>query len=115
MQCEMEPGMSGAKRRRVARLRPRLRAGATEVAALADRAKQATRTEHQVQDALALREVRVMTSYRPRLLRAGTAAARIRSDVFSVLAQMGRRSDTEGGPIGEREIFWDGIGLTSSL
>ncbi|KAH9173731.1 hypothetical protein EDB89DRAFT_1957396 [Lactarius sanguifluus] len=90
-----------------------------EVAALVDRAKQVTNwrvTEPrsaQLQDALALREVRVMTSYRPLLIRAGTAAARIRSDMFRVLAQTGLR--TEGGPIGEREIFWDGIVLPSSL
>ncbi|KAH9016132.1 hypothetical protein EDB85DRAFT_2021856 [Lactarius pseudohatsudake] len=90
-----------------------------EVVALVDRAKQLTSWRvaephsAQLQDALALREVRVMTSYRPLLLRAGTAAARIRSDMFRVLAQTGLR--TEGGPIGEREIFWDGIVLPSSL
>ncbi|KAH9029333.1 hypothetical protein EDB83DRAFT_2526189 [Lactarius deliciosus] len=90
-----------------------------EIAALVDRAKQVTNwrvaepCSAQLQDALALREVRVMTSYRPLLLRAGTAAARIRNDMFRVLAQTGPR--TEGGPIGEREIFWDGIVLPSSL
>ncbi|KAH8984001.1 hypothetical protein EDB86DRAFT_3084941 [Lactarius hatsudake] len=90
-----------------------------EITALVDRAKQVTNwrvTESrsvQLQDALALREVRVMTSYRPLLIRAGTAAARIRSDMFRVLAQTGLRP--EGGPIGEKEIFWDGIVLPSSL
>jgi hypothetical protein len=87
------------------------------VAALVDRAKQVTLwrvtepRDIQMQDALALREVRVMKSYRPKLLRAGTAAARIRSEMFDVLVQTGRRADAnpEGGPMGEGEVFWDGI------
>ncbi len=122
MQCEIESVMSGVVSRN---FDPTAAAAeetpSAEVAALVDRAKQVTcwrvTESHfvQMQDALALREVRVMTSYRPRLLRAGTAAARIRSDVFGVLAQTGLWTDTEGGPIGEREVFWDGIGLPSSL
>jgi len=78
--------------------------------ALVDRAKQATLwrvTDDPMQDALARREVRAMMCYRPRLLRAGTAAARIRSEVLDVLVQTGRWA--EGGLIGEREVFWDGL------
>ncbi|KAF8261961.1 hypothetical protein EI94DRAFT_1744836 [Lactarius quietus] len=85
-----------------------------EVAALMDRAKNATLTEPrdaQIQDVLAQREVRVMRSYRPRLLRAGTAAARLRSEVFEVLVQTGPGAEAKGGPIGEAEVFWDGISL----
>ena len=116
MQREMESVISGAVlRNSTAEESPSTR---TEVAELVDRAKQATcwrvtePCEAQVQDAMAPREVRLMMSYRPHLLRAGTAAARIRSDMFDVLAWT---TDTEGGPIGEREVFWDGIGLPSSL
>lgn len=71
-------------------------ASAAEVAALADRAKRVTlwRVEGphdaQMQGVLALREVPVMKSYRPRLLDASTAAARIRSEIFDVLVQTGR-------------------------
>ena len=78
---------------------------------LVDRAMQATLSA-QMQDELALREVHVMSSYRPRLLRAGTAAARIRSDVFDVLVQTARRADAEDEPIDECEVFWDGISLS---
>lgn len=78
------------------------------VTSLADRAMQATLLA-QMQDELALREVHVMSSYRPRLLRAGTAAARIRSDVFSVLVQTSQKTD---GPIDESEVFWDGISVS---
>ena len=90
-------------------------ASAAEVAALVDRAKKVTLWrvsdphDARMQDALALREVRVMKSYRPRLLRAGTAAARIRSEIFDVLVQTGRWEDTDGEPMGKREVFWDGI------
>jgi hypothetical protein len=120
MQLEMRSVVSGAVSRKcdpaTAEVTP-----SSEVAALVVRAKQATcwrvtePRDAQMQDALALREVRVMTSYRPRLLRAGTAAARIRSDMSSVLALTGRGTDTEGGIIGDGEVFWDGIGLPLSL
>ena len=92
-------------------------ASAAEVAALVDRAKKVTLWrvldphDARMQDALALREVRVMKSYRPRLLCAGTAAARIRSEIFDVLVQTGRWEDTDGEPMGKREVFWDGISL----
>ena len=81
---------------------------------LVERAKHATLwrstepSDAQMQDALARREVRAMMGYRPQLLRAGTAAARIRSDVLDVLVQTGRW--VEGGElIGERGVFWDGL------
>lgn len=50
-------------------------------------------------------EVRVMTSYRPRLLRAGTAAARIRNDGLVCLGGQGHGRAREVA-IGEREVFW---------
>ena len=116
MQREMESVMSSAVSRN---FEPA--ANAAEVAAaLVDRAKQATLwrvnepRDAQMQDALAQREICLMRSYRPRLLRAGTAAARIRSDVFNVLVQTGRWVDAEGAPIGESELFWDGIFVTLS-
>jgi hypothetical protein len=81
---------------------------------LVERAKHATLLratepcDAQMQDALALREVRAMMGYRPRLLRAGTAAARMRREVLDVLVQTGRW--VEGGElIGEKEVFWDGL------
>ena len=80
-----------------------------EVAALVDRAKQATlwRVEDprasQMQDELARREVRVMRNYRPKLLREGTAAARIRSEVLDVL--------NTGPGAEESKVFWDGCGV----
>jgi hypothetical protein len=48
-------------------------------------------SDAQMQNALALREVRVMKSYRPKLLRMGTATvtARIWSEIFDVLVQTG--------------------------
>ena len=114
MQREMGSVMSGAASHNC---NATATAKETSSNVLVDRAKQATcwrvtePSSAQVQDALALREIRLMTSYRPRLLRAGTAAARIRSDVFSVLAQSGPRTDTESAPMSEREVFWDGICL----
>ena len=42
-----------------------------------------------------------MKSYRPKLLRKSTAAARIRSEMLDEL-------DTEPGAEGEGEVFWDG-------
>ncbi|KAH9051920.1 hypothetical protein EDB87DRAFT_628442 [Lactarius vividus] len=120
MQREMESVMSGAVPHK--NFDPASdETPSAAVALLVDRAKQVTNwrvvepRSAQLQDALALREVRVMMSYRPMLLRAGTAAAQIRSDMFRVLAQTWPQTDTEDGPIGEREIFWDGIGLPSSL
>jgi hypothetical protein len=80
MQREMESIMSRVDSRDV------VSSADTEVAALVDRAKQATLwrvtdpCDAQMQDALARREIRVMRSYRPKLLRAGSAAARIRSE-----------------------------------
>ena len=81
-----------------------------EVYALIHRAKQMTlrRVEDprtsQIQDALARREIRVMKSYRPKLLREGTVAARIRSETLDVLDVLstGPGLDDEGG------VFWDG-------
>ena len=103
MQREMESVMSNAVSHNFFDT-----ASAAEVAALVIRAKQVTlwrvSSPHdaQMQDALALQGVRVMKSYRPRLLRAGTAAARIRSEMFDVLVQTGRM---QGGQMGEREVF----------
>ena len=79
-----------------------------EVAALVDRAKQVTlwRVEDppasQMQDELARREVRVMRNYRPKLLREGTATARIRSEMLDVL--------NTGPGAEESKVFWDGCG-----
>ncbi|KAI9456848.1 hypothetical protein BJY52DRAFT_1417004 [Lactarius psammicola] len=118
MKRKMESVMSGAVSRN---FDPATAAAeetpSAEVAALTDRAKRTTfrciaeprPAQMHWQDALAPREVRVMMSYRPRLRWVGTAAARIRSDMFGMLAQTGLWTDTEGGPIGEREVFWDGI------
>jgi hypothetical protein len=88
-----------------------------EVAALVDRAKRATlwrvtdprACDAQVQDALARREIRVMRSYRPKLLRAGSAASRIRSEMLNVLVKTGSgaQAQVECGPISEGEVFWD--------
>lgn len=54
--------------------------------------------------ALMLREVAVMKGYRPRLLRAGTAAASVRAGVFCVVARTGGL-----GQLSEEDVFWDGI------
>jgi hypothetical protein len=57
--------------------------------------------------ALMLHEVAVTRGYRPRLLRAGTAAASVRTGIFCVLARtegLGR-----GTPLNEEDVFWDGI------
>ncbi|KAN0130512.1 hypothetical protein V8E53_011598 [Lactarius tabidus] len=90
-----------------------------EVAALVDRAKRATlwrvmepcARDAQVQDALARREIHVMRDYRPKLLRAGTAASRIRSEMLDVIVKTGPgvQAEAEGGPIDEGEVFWDGM------
>lgn len=56
---------------------------------------------------LALHEVRVMKSYRPCLLRAGTAAAKIRGEIFHILSQTeGRGHDVSPS---EKNVFWDRI------
>ena len=100
---------------------------AAEEAALVERAKQATGcwqvttttvsppdqaaaavgdTSVPLRDALALREVRVMKSYRPRLFREGIASAKIRREVIRVLChgRNGRGSEM-------MDIFWDKINL----
>ena len=75
-----------------------------EVDALIHRAKQTTlrRVEDprtsRIQDALARHEIRVMKSYRPKLLREGTVAVRIRSEMLDVLST-GPGSDDEGGGV----------------
>src|SRR6266404_4791360 len=113
MQHEMETIMRGAVSRNfdrgvaTAEVMP-----SAEVAAVVARAKRVTcwrATESrsaQLQDALAVQEVRVMSGYRPRLLRAGTATSGIRSGMFDVLVQTGQGIDTEGVPIRERDVFW---------
>ena len=53
-----------------------------------------------IQGELARREIRLMKSYRPKLLRKSTAAARIRSEMLDEL-------DTGPGAEGEGEAFWD--------
>ncbi|KAH9992219.1 hypothetical protein BJV74DRAFT_834975 [Russula compacta] len=60
-----------------------------------------------MRNALALHEVRVMKSYRPRLLRAGTAAAKIRGKIFHILSQTERRG-RDVSP-SEKNVFWDRI------
>lgn len=83
-----------------------------EELALVDRADQVTgwRLEKGAvpgRVALMLHEVAVTKGYRPRLLRAGTAAASVRAGIFCVLTQtegLGR-----GTPLSEEDVFWDGI------
>jgi hypothetical protein len=58
-------------------------------------------------DALALHEIRVMKSYRPQLLWAGTVAVGVRAGLFRVLAQTRRSS--YGLSLNEEDVFWDGI------
>ncbi|KAN0132441.1 hypothetical protein V8E53_009867 [Lactarius tabidus] len=80
-----------------------------EMESIMNRAKKATlwrvtdSRDAQVQDTLARREIRVMSSYRPKLLRMGSAAAWIRSEVLDVLMKTGRGAEPEEG-----EAFWDG-------
>ena len=106
MQREMGPIMNSVKPRDVGLVAANIADG--EVAALVDRAKKATfwRVEDpsasQMQDELARREVRMMKSYRPKLLRESEAAARIRSEVLDVL--------NTGPGAKEGEMFWDGCG-----
>ena len=108
MQREMESIMSRVDSRDVD-----LVDADSEVAALVDRAKQATlwRVEDprasQMQDELARREVRVMRNYRPKLLQEGAAAARIRSEVLDVL--------NTGPGAEESKVFWDGCGAGRRL
>jgi hypothetical protein len=110
MQREMESIMSRVDSRDVVDT-----SADTEVDALVDRAKKTTLWRvsddsrgARVQDTLARREIRVMRSYRPKLLRVGTAAARIRSEMLDVLMKTVPGADAEGGPMGEAEVFWDG-------
>lgn len=106
---------------------PGVPSAAAEEAALVERAKQAAGcwqvttttvsppdqaaaavgdTSVPLRDALALREVRVMKSYRPRLFREGIASAKIRREVIRVLCRgrNGRGSEM-------MDIFWDKINL----
>jgi hypothetical protein len=110
MQREMESIMSRVDSRDVVDT-----SADTEVDALVDRAKKTTLWRvsddsrgARVQDTLARREIRVMRSYRAKLLRVGTAAARIRSEMLDVLMKTVPGADAEGGPMGEAEVFWDG-------
>jgi len=59
-----------------------------------------------VRDALALHEIRVMKSYRPRLLHEGLFAAVIRCRIVRILSD-GRNG--RGCEITAEDIFWDGI------
>lgn len=59
-----------------------------------------------LRDALALHEVRVMKSYRPRLLQEGLFAAAIRCEIVHILSD-GRNG--RGCDITAKDIFWDGI------
>jgi hypothetical protein len=59
-----------------------------------------------VRDALALHEVRVMKSYRPRLLHEGLFTAAIRCEIVRILSD-GRNG--RGCDITAEDIFWDGI------
>ena len=79
----------------------------SKAAALVDRAKKATlwRVDEprasRIQGEFARREIRVMKSYRPKLLRESVAAARIRSEMLDEL-----NTGLEGE--GEGEVFWEG-------
>jgi hypothetical protein len=94
---------------------------AAEGAALVERAKRATgswpvmttteprtgdrsagRSSFRLSNALALREVRVMKSYRPRLIREGDITAIIRGEIVRILFPNGCSITVE-------DIFWDGI------
>jgi len=62
-----------------------------------------------VRDALALHEVRVMKSYRPRLFHEGSIAEAIRIEIVRILSP---RTDGQNGrdcDITSEDIFWDGI------
>lgn len=59
-----------------------------------------------VRDALALHEVRVMKTYRPRLLHEGVSAAAIRCEIVRVLSD---ERNGRGCDITAEDIFWDGI------
>lgn len=59
-----------------------------------------------VKDALALHEVRVMKSYRPRLLHEGVFAATIRKEIVRILSD---ERNGRGCDITAEDIFWDGI------
>jgi hypothetical protein len=57
--------------------------------------------------ALAVHEVRVMKSYRPRLFREGVAAARIRREVHRTLFPSTDGEKVRAGDM--RDVFWDQI------
>ena len=56
---------------------------------------------------LATHEAGVMESYRPRLLREGVAAARIRREVLRILSPLTDRRKGRAGDM--KDIFWDQI------
>ena len=88
-----------------------------EEAALVERAKRATgggwpviaAPELPGGDALALHEVRVMKSYRPRLLQEGSTAAMIRREIIRALSTGADGLNGRGRDITAEDIFWDGI------
>jgi hypothetical protein len=60
-------------------------------------------------DALALHEVRVMKSYRPRLLHEGHFAATIRREIVRIFSPGANVRNVRGCDITAEDIFWDGI------
>ena len=60
-------------------------------------------------DALALHEVRVMKSYRPRLLHEGHFAAKIRREIVHIFSPGTDGQNGRGCDITAEDIFWDGI------
>jgi hypothetical protein len=64
----------------------------------------------QLKDALALHEVRVMKSYRPRLIREGVASAKIRREFVRILSP--RADERKGRGDDMKDIFWDQIILS---
>jgi len=62
-----------------------------------------------LRETLALREVRAMKSYRPRLLHEGLIAAAIRRDIVHILAPGTDGQSGRGCDITVEDIFWDGI------
>jgi hypothetical protein len=60
-------------------------------------------------DALALHEIRVMKSYRPRLLHEGLSAAAIRCEIVRILSPEADGRNGRGCDITAEDIFWDGI------
>jgi hypothetical protein len=62
-----------------------------------------------LRDALALHEVRVMKSYRPRLLEEGLFVAEIRREIVLILSHGADGRNGRGCDITAEDIFWDGI------